>query len=50
MEIVRSSVDPQSWRENGGAGTITYNAAAMSLVIRQSAEVHAQLASGGLAK
>jgi hypothetical protein len=50
MEIVRSSVDPQSWRENGGTGTITYNAAAMSLIIRQSAEVHAQLASGGLAK
>ncbi|HMC89258.1 MAG TPA: hypothetical protein VKI17_06905 [Gemmataceae bacterium] len=50
MEIVRSSVDPQSWRENGGAGTITYNAATMSLIIRQSAEVHAQLASGGLAK
>jgi hypothetical protein len=50
MEIVRSSVDPQSWRENGGAGTITYNAATMSLIIRQSAEVHAQLASSGLAK
>jgi hypothetical protein len=34
------SIEPQSWVEGGGQGTITFNLGAMSLVIKQSAEMH----------
>lgn len=47
IELIQSSVDPASWKVNGGHGTIAYNPATMSLVIKQSAEVHA-LIGGGL--
>ncbi len=49
-ELIQSSVDPQSWRANGGNGSITFHAPSMSFVIMQSAEVHAMLANGGLLK
>jgi hypothetical protein len=49
IDMVQNSVDPQSWRANGGPGTITFNPGTMSLVVKQSAEVHALLA-GGLLK
>jgi hypothetical protein len=48
IEMIQSSVDPQSWGSNGG-GTITFHAPTMSLVIRQSAEVHSMLA-GSMAR
>jgi hypothetical protein len=48
IDMIQSSVDPQSWQLNGGNGTISFDARSMSLVIRQSAEVHAMLGSGGL--
>ena len=48
IDLIQSSVDPQTWQGNGGNGTITFHAPSMSLVIKQSAEVHALLASGGL--
>jgi general secretion pathway protein D len=48
MDLIQSSVDPQTWQAHGGSGTITFHAPSMSLVIKQSAEVHALLASGGL--
>jgi hypothetical protein len=48
IELIQSSVDPPSWQLNGGNGAITFNAASMSLIIKQSAEVHALLESGGL--
>jgi hypothetical protein len=50
VEMVETSVDPQSWRSNGGSGTIFFHAPSLSLVVKQSAEVHAQLAGTGLAK
>jgi hypothetical protein len=50
IDMIQSSVDPPSWRVNGGGGTIVYNPGTLSLIIRQSAEVHAQLASSGLLK
>jgi hypothetical protein len=49
MDMIQNSVDAPSWRVNGGSGTISFNAASMTLVVRQSAEVHAMLA-GGLLK
>ncbi|MCE9532101.1 MAG: STN domain-containing protein [Planctomycetes bacterium] len=38
-----SSIDPDSWKGRGGNGTMTFNWPSMSLVIRQTAEVHARL-------
>ena len=50
VEMIETSVDPQSWRSNGGSGTIYFHSPSLSLVVKQSAEVHAQLAGSGLAK
>jgi hypothetical protein len=49
VEMITNSVDPQSWQGKGGLGTIGFNIPTMSLIIRQSAEVHA-LIRGGLGK
>jgi hypothetical protein len=43
IEIIKSTVDPDSWEGNGGAGVITFSPGAMSIVVRQSTEVHAAL-------
>jgi hypothetical protein len=48
MEMVENSVDSNSWRINGGNGTISFHAASMSLLIKQSAEVHAMLGGSGV--
>jgi hypothetical protein len=48
IEMIQASIDPLSWKESGGMGSITFHAPASSLVIKQSAEVHAMLAEGGL--
>jgi hypothetical protein len=50
MEMIENSVDSHTWQRNGGFGTITFNAPTMSLIIKQSAEVHAQLGNSGLIK
>ena len=47
IDVIQSSIEPSSWRENGGNGTISFNAPSMSLVIKQSAEVHGMI-SGNL--
>ena len=39
-QIIVTSIDPDSWEQRGGPGTIRYYAPTRSLVIRQSAEVH----------
>jgi hypothetical protein len=49
VEMIQSSIDPQSWRGRGGEGLIGFNVPTMSLIIRQSAEVHAMI-RGGLYK
>jgi hypothetical protein len=40
---IQNAVDPASWQVNGGKGTISFNQASLSLVIRQSAEFHYQM-------
>jgi len=45
LEIIQTSIDPNSWRANGGLGTLTYHAPTASLIVRQSAEVHALMGS-----
>jgi hypothetical protein len=46
IDLIQTSVDPESWKKNGGNGTIVFNPGSMSLVIRNSAEVHSMLGSG----
>jgi hypothetical protein len=38
-------IDPMSWKEEGGFGAATFHAPSMSIIVRQSAEVHSQLSS-----
>jgi hypothetical protein len=45
MDSVQSSVDPLSWKDKGGPGTITFHFPSMSLIVRASSEVHATLGS-----
>ncbi len=44
MDMIKDSVEPDSWRIGGGS--ITFSAATMTLVVRQSAEVHGMLGAG----
>lgn len=46
IELMQSAIDPESWHSRNGPGTITFHWPTMSLVIRQSAEVHALLGGG----
>lgn len=46
IDVIQSSIEPSSWRESGGSGTIFFHAPSMSLVIKQSAEVHYMLNGG----
>jgi hypothetical protein len=48
VHMIQSSVDPQSWQINGGQGTITFHAPSMTLVIRNTAEVHGMM--GGIGR
>ena len=43
VEMIQSQVDPSSWRANGGPGSIVFEPLTMSLIIRQTAEVHFML-------
>lgn len=45
VDAIQASVDPLAWQGKGGAGTVTFNLASMSLIVRASSEVHASLGS-----
>jgi hypothetical protein len=40
IKLIQSTIEPDSWKESGGLGTITFHAPTMSLVVKQTAEVH----------
>jgi hypothetical protein len=42
-ESITKSIDPLSWKENGGLGSVTFHAASMSLIVRAPTEVHFSL-------
>jgi hypothetical protein len=46
IDLIQSTIEPKSWDINGGPGTIVFNPATMSLIVKQSAEIHYSL--GGL--
>lgn len=43
IQLIETTVVPESWASNGGPGTITYWRPGMALVIRQTGEVHHQI-------
>jgi predicted RNA-binding protein Jag len=45
--VLIGTVEPQSWWVNGGPGTIAFDPKSMSLVVKQTAEVHYRLVIGG---
>jgi hypothetical protein len=46
IDLIQTSVDPESWKKNGGQGTIVFHGPSMSLVIKNSAEVHSMIGGG----
>jgi hypothetical protein len=44
IRIITSAVEPRSWAEQGGSGTIDYHAPSRSLVINHTADVQEQIA------
>lgn len=46
IDAIQTSIDPPSWRANGGNGTIIFDPRTLSLVVKQSAEVHFMLGGG----
>jgi len=45
VKSITKSIDPLSWKESGGPGTVTFHYPSMSIIVRASAEVHASLSS-----
>jgi hypothetical protein len=45
VKSITASIDPLSWKERGGPGTVTFHYPSMSIIVRASAEVHASLGS-----
>ena len=43
VKSITASIDPLSWKERGGPGTVTLHYPSMSIIVRASAEVHASL-------
>jgi hypothetical protein len=48
MSMIQTSVDPQSWQSSGGPGAIYFHYPSLSIVIKQSAEVHGMIGTGML--
>ena len=46
VEFIQSSIDPQSWKANGGVGSIVFDVKSMSIIVKQTAEVHFMMLSG----
>lgn len=50
MALIQNSVDSASWQENGGTGTIAFHAPSMSIIVKQTAEVHMMFGRGSGSK
>src|SRR5262249_52397268 len=44
LQILTSTIEPESWAQRGGAGTVEYFAPTMALVVSQTPEVHEKIA------
>ena len=47
IELIQSTVAPQSWKGNGGDGTMVYDPITGGIVVKQSAEFQSVLANAG---
>jgi hypothetical protein len=47
VKAIQESIDPQSWRANGGEGTIFFDVRTMTILVKQTAEVHYMLSGTG---
>jgi hypothetical protein len=49
VKAIQESIDPQSWRSNGsgGEGTIFFDVRTMTILVKQTAEVHYMLSGTG---
>jgi hypothetical protein len=45
VNLITQSIEPQSWQVNGGPGTLYFNPATMTLIVRQTADIHYMLGS-----
>ena len=43
QDTITKSIDPMSWKENGGVSTVTFHVPSMSLIVRAPTEVHFSL-------
>ncbi len=43
MDLVKTTIQPNTWDEMGGAGSLRFNDATLSLVIRTTANVHQEI-------
>jgi hypothetical protein len=43
IDLITRTIEPQSWDENGGRGTISYFAPVHALVVRNTLHVHEQI-------
>jgi hypothetical protein len=50
IDLIQTTIDPPSWLVNGGSGTIEFNRATLSLVIKQTAEFHGSFGGGAGSK
>jgi hypothetical protein len=46
VNTIYQSIEPMSWQVNGGPGTLYFNPATMTLIVRQTADVHYLLGNG----
>jgi hypothetical protein len=46
VNTITQSIEPQSWQVNGGPGTLYFNPATLTLIVRQTADVHYLLGNG----
>jgi hypothetical protein len=43
LQVLTSTIEPESWAQRGGAGTVEYFAPTMALVVNQTPEVHEKI-------
>jgi hypothetical protein len=43
MELIKGTIAPKSWKDNGGAGTLEYAAQGMVLIVNQNREVQGEV-------
>ncbi|GIW79422.1 MAG: hypothetical protein KatS3mg105_1229 [Gemmatales bacterium] len=50
IDLIQTTIDPGSWSSQGGPGSIFFHYPTMSLVIKQSAEVHSMIGANFLGR